>query len=240
MFLAFTVFFSFFLTAILNFDKLYVFKFIEAEISLFLKILLFFIELISFFIRPFSLGIRLFTNMLSGHILLHIFASFFIYVTRNYSYLLIIPIFICLSVFLLEFFIAFIQSYVFYVLTVIYLKDMYILHDYNKKTMWENFKSFFINIAKNVPVFTPQNCLYHPWIWIIYIFFIIFVAYWVLKFYAYIYVHYVLEITEADSIYKVILIKIIQYITFAVLSALVIWLLYMLIVGLCVLLSNAL
>jgi len=129
MFLAFTVFFSFFLTAILNFDKLYVFKFIEAEISLFLKILLFFIELISFFIRPFSLGIRLFTNMLSGHILLHIFASFFIYVTRNYSYLLIIPIFICLSVFLLEFFIAFIQSYVFYVLTVIYLKDMYILHD---------------------------------------------------------------------------------------------------------------
>jgi F-type H+-transporting ATPase subunit a len=87
LFLAFSVFFSFFIVAFLNYDLTFVRKFIENDISIFLKILLFFIELISFFIRPFSLSIRLFTNMLSGHILLHIFASFFIFIIKNYAFL---------------------------------------------------------------------------------------------------------------------------------------------------------
>lgn len=129
LFFSFSLFMGFFCVAILNFDYDYIFKFIENNINIYLKILLFFIEIISFFIRPFSLGIRLFTNMLSGHVSLHIFISFYIYMIKNYSYLIFIPLAIITAVFILEIFISLIQAYVFVVLLIIYLKDMYFLHD---------------------------------------------------------------------------------------------------------------
>jgi F-type H+-transporting ATPase subunit a len=128
-FFSFVIFFSFFFIALFNFDISYLLKFIEKDIFLVLKVLLFFIEIISFFIRPCSLSIRLFTNMLSGHILSHIFSAFAVYILHNYSYLISISVILCISIFFLELFISFIQAYVFFVLLVIYLKDMYLLHD---------------------------------------------------------------------------------------------------------------
>jgi ATP synthase subunit 6 len=128
LYLSISFFILFFVVAIINFDISYFFKFIEKDINLFLKIILFFIEIISFIIRPFSLGIRLFTNMLSGHVLLHIFISFFIYIQKNYVYLLFLPIIIIFLIFALEIFISLIQTYVFVILLTIYIKDMYMLH----------------------------------------------------------------------------------------------------------------
>jgi len=84
-----------------------------------------FIEILSFLIRPFSLGIRLFANMLAGHTLIYILAGFSFSIAFKFMFLtLIVPFLIIASVMLLEFSIAVIQTYVFIVLSVIYIRDM--------------------------------------------------------------------------------------------------------------------
>jgi len=55
--------------------------FIPSNVPAFLLPFLILIELISYIIRPFSLAIRLFANMLAGHTLLFIIASFVIFVS---------------------------------------------------------------------------------------------------------------------------------------------------------------
>lgn len=81
------------------------------------------IEIFSYCIRPFSLSIRLFANMLAGHTLLHILASFGVSLFKVDS---ILTILICgpiIAICILEFGIAFLQAYVFIVLVCIYLKE---------------------------------------------------------------------------------------------------------------------
>ena len=89
------------------------------------------IEYISYISRVFSLAIRLFANMLSGHILLKILISFiWVIVTSNVIHWLwnLIPLTIVFTVVGLEFSIAFLQAYVFIVLLTIYLKDLIHTH----------------------------------------------------------------------------------------------------------------
>jgi F-type H+-transporting ATPase subunit a len=82
------------------------------------------IEMISYMARPFSLSIRLAANMLAGHVLLKILAGFVVMMGAfgilPFGFLLIITGF--------EIFIAFLQAYIFTLLTCIYLHDAIHLH----------------------------------------------------------------------------------------------------------------
>jgi F-type H+-transporting ATPase subunit a len=95
--------------------------------------LLFIIEIISFFIRPISLSVRLFANMLAGHTMLAIFASFVVSLgAAGYlAPLAVGPMVLMVSVMLLELLVAFLQAYVFSILTCIYLNEALHLHDHH-------------------------------------------------------------------------------------------------------------
>ena len=85
-----------------------------------------FIEVISFLSRPLSLSIRLFANMLAGHITLKIFAGFVIVLGTSgvLGFLgAILPLLMTVALTGLEFLVAFLQAYVFAVLTCMYLND---------------------------------------------------------------------------------------------------------------------
>lgn len=91
-----------------------------------LKLILIVIELISYTARLFSLAIRLFANMMSGHSLLKILTGFFLnFLTSFVMYG--IPagvLFIILAaITTLESVIAFLQAYVFLILTCIYTNE---------------------------------------------------------------------------------------------------------------------
>jgi F-type H+-transporting ATPase subunit a len=84
------------------------------------------IEVISFLSRPISLSLRLFANMLAGHIALKVFGSFVVGLgTAGIGYAILAPLPLAMAVALtaLEFLVAFLQAYVFTVLTCIYLND---------------------------------------------------------------------------------------------------------------------
>lgn len=90
------------------------------------------IELISFLSRPLSLSVRLFANMTAGHTMLKVFAGFSVGLiaaaTVTTGILSIIPVIVNVALIGLELMIAFIQAYVFAILTCIYLKDAIELH----------------------------------------------------------------------------------------------------------------
>jgi F-type H+-transporting ATPase subunit a len=83
------------------------------------------IEVISFLSRPLSLSVRLFANMLAGHIALKIFAGFVASLLAAGVWGLISPLPLLLTIALtaLEFLVAALQAYVFAVLTCVYLND---------------------------------------------------------------------------------------------------------------------
>ena len=86
------------------------------------------IEIISFLSRPISLGMRLFANMLGGHVALKVFAGFIPSlavalggVGMLMGGLLVMPLIVGVTA--LEFLVAFLQAYVFAMLTCVYLND---------------------------------------------------------------------------------------------------------------------
>jgi F-type H+-transporting ATPase subunit a len=83
------------------------------------------IEVISFVSRPISLSVRLFANMLAGHIALKIFAGFVgILLTAGFwSVLAPLPLALAVALTALEVLVAVLQAYVFATLTAIYLND---------------------------------------------------------------------------------------------------------------------
>lgn len=89
------------------------------------------IEIISYLSRIISLSVRLTANMLSGHILLSLISSFG-FQLFTFSHIFIpfglISIILLVPFILLEIAIAFIQSYVFILLTSSYIKDVIYLH----------------------------------------------------------------------------------------------------------------
>jgi len=91
------------------------------------------IEVISFLSRPLSLSVRLFANMLAGHIMLSVFGGFVVSLAAAggaLSVLSIAPLLAIIGVSALEFLVAFLQAYVFAILTCIYLNDALHLHDH--------------------------------------------------------------------------------------------------------------
>ncbi|WP_445501557.1 F0F1 ATP synthase subunit A [Microvirga sp. G4-2] len=84
------------------------------------------IEVISFLSRPVSLSLRLFANMLAGHIALKVFGGFVVALLGAGGALAILaplPLFMAVALMALEFLVAALQAYVFTVLTCIYLND---------------------------------------------------------------------------------------------------------------------
>ncbi|GGG47962.1 ATP synthase subunit a [Caldovatus sediminis] len=89
------------------------------------------IEIISYLSRPISLSVRLFANMVAGHVMLKVFASFVVMLgTAGFLGFLgaAAPLAINVALVGFEFLVAFLQAYVFAILTSIYLHDAVHLH----------------------------------------------------------------------------------------------------------------
>lgn len=82
------------------------------------------IELLSYFTRPVSLSLRLFANMTAGHTMLKVFAGF-IFVLGLAG---VVPLALVVALTGLELIIAFLQAYVFTILTCVYLNDALHMH----------------------------------------------------------------------------------------------------------------
>jgi F-type H+-transporting ATPase subunit a len=99
----------------------------------YLLILLIPIEVISFLTRPISLSVRLFANMLAGHTMLAVFGGFVVALgsAGAWAPLAIAPMLLIVAIMLLELLVAFLQAYVFAILTCIYLNEALHLHDHH-------------------------------------------------------------------------------------------------------------
>jgi F-type H+-transporting ATPase subunit a len=84
------------------------------------------IEVISFLSRPISLSMRLFANMLAGHIALKVFAGFIVLMIGAGGATVLLaplPLVMIVALYALELLVACLQAYVFTILTCIYLND---------------------------------------------------------------------------------------------------------------------
>jgi F-type H+-transporting ATPase subunit a len=92
------------------------------------------IEFTSFCTRPISLSVRLFANMLAGHTMLAVFGGFVVMLGGGailLKPLALAPMALIVAIMLLEFLVAFLQAYVFAILTCIYLNEALHLHDHH-------------------------------------------------------------------------------------------------------------
>jgi len=100
--------------------------FVPSGIPIVILPLVVFIEVFSFFLRPISHSVRLFANMLAGHIALTVFASFIPVLAglgiAGYAGA-VLPLGMVIALTALELLVAFLQAYVFTILTCIYLND---------------------------------------------------------------------------------------------------------------------
>jgi len=99
--------------------------FIPSGVPLFLLPLIVVIEIISYLSRPVSLSVRLFANMMAGHTMLKVFGGFVISLGVLGG---LLPLSFTVALTGLEILIAFLQAYVFAILTCIYLNDALNLH----------------------------------------------------------------------------------------------------------------
>ena len=90
------------------------------------------IEVISYLSRVVSLSVRLFANMVAGHVMLIVFASFVVMIGGAAGILGILgaalPLDVTVALYAFELLVAFLQAYVFAILTCIYLHDAVHLH----------------------------------------------------------------------------------------------------------------
>ncbi|MDF3025680.1 MAG: atpB [Alphaproteobacteria bacterium] len=105
--------------------------FLPKGLPIFIAPLIIVIEIISYLSRPLSLSVRLFANMTAGHTMLKVFAGFSVAMISAGAVtgvLSVVPVIVNIALIGLELMIAFIQAYVFAMLTCIYLKDAIELH----------------------------------------------------------------------------------------------------------------
>ena len=106
----------------LHFFKL----FVPAGVPIYILPLVVAIEIISFLSRPVSHSVRLFANMLAGHITLNVFGAFVVMLlgaTAAIKALAVLPFLMTIGLEALELLVAFLQAYVFAMLTCMYLND---------------------------------------------------------------------------------------------------------------------
>ncbi len=100
--------------------------FVPSGIPVYILPLIVLIEVMSFLSRPISHSVRLFANMLAGHITLKVFAGFIVMLGAfgvGGWIGAILPLALTVSLTALELLVAFLQAYVFAILTCIYLND---------------------------------------------------------------------------------------------------------------------
>jgi F-type H+-transporting ATPase subunit a len=101
--------------------------FVPSGIPIYILPLVVVIEIISFLTRPLSHSVRLFANMLAGHITLKVFAGFVALLGTSLGAIGwvggILPLALTVALTALELLVAFLQAYVFAILTCIYLND---------------------------------------------------------------------------------------------------------------------
>jgi F-type H+-transporting ATPase subunit a len=95
-----------------------------AGVPVFMAPLIVPIEILSYFTRPVSLALRLFANMTAGHTMLKVFAGF----VALLGVFGVVPLLLVAALTGLELIIAFLQAYVFTILTCVYLNDALHLH----------------------------------------------------------------------------------------------------------------
>jgi F-type H+-transporting ATPase subunit a len=106
----------------LHFFKL----FVPSGIPIYILPLVTFIEVLSFISRPISHSVRLFANMLAGHITLKVFGGFVVMLgSLGVAGWIgaVLPLGLTVAMTALELLVAFLQAYVFAILTCIYLND---------------------------------------------------------------------------------------------------------------------
>jgi len=89
------------------------------------------VEIVSYFSRPVSLSIRLFANMVAGHVMLKVFATFIVLIGSLGAVGIFgaaLPLAVNVALVGFEILVAFLQAYVFAILTSIYLHDAVHLH----------------------------------------------------------------------------------------------------------------
>jgi F-type H+-transporting ATPase subunit a len=89
------------------------------------------VETLSFVVRPFSLSIRLFANMLAGHILLQVFAGMTVSLLAAgwaLKGVAVLPLAVNIGITGFEFFVAFLQAYIYAILSAVYLRDAITMH----------------------------------------------------------------------------------------------------------------
>lgn len=94
--------------------------FVPSGVPVFLLPLVVVIEIVSYFIRPMSLSIRLFANMMAGHMMLKVMAGFVVMLGAMAGWL---PLAAMVGLMGLELLVAALQAYVFALLTCMYLND---------------------------------------------------------------------------------------------------------------------
>ena len=103
------------------------FKIFVPSIPIYILPLVMFIEILTFFLRPVSHSVRLFANMLAGHIALKVFAGFVGMLGVSLGAIGwiggVFPLALTVALTALELLVAFLQAYVFAILTCIYLND---------------------------------------------------------------------------------------------------------------------
>jgi len=103
----------------------YLSLFVPKGVPVILLPLIVIIEIISYLSRPVSLSVRLFANMMAGHTMLKVFGGFVISLGLLGGWL---PLGFSVALTGLEILVAFLQAYVFAILTCIYLNDALNLH----------------------------------------------------------------------------------------------------------------
>jgi F-type H+-transporting ATPase subunit a len=100
--------------------------FVPSGIPIYILPLVTFIEVLSFLSRPISHSVRLFANMLAGHITLKVFGGFVVMLGSLGAvgwFGAVLPLGLTVALTALELLVAFLQAYVFAILTCIYLND---------------------------------------------------------------------------------------------------------------------
>jgi F-type H+-transporting ATPase subunit a len=99
--------------------------FVPSGVPIVLLPLIVVIEIISYLSRPVSLSVRLFANMMAGHTMMKVFGGFVVSLGIVGGWL---PLSFSVALTGLEILVAFLQAYVFAILTCIYLNDALNLH----------------------------------------------------------------------------------------------------------------
>jgi F-type H+-transporting ATPase subunit a len=95
--------------------------FLPSGVPIFMAPIIFVIEFFSYLIRPVTLSVRLFANIVAGHVLLKVVAGFIISLGLIFG---VVPLLFAILMTGFELFVAALQSYIFAVLVCAYLSDV--------------------------------------------------------------------------------------------------------------------